>query len=149
MTHLRVREYETSDFTEIELTDPVRIAREGEPVEQLALEHKLLGPAATVVDPEGRIVFCCGLHVMWKGTAILWSVFSPLARKYVHTWRVVQRLLDYCQDEAGFTRIQCDVDPRWADAVRFLLKLGFVCEGVMRRFGPGGIDKALYAKVRK
>jgi len=149
MTHLHAREYDPEDFTAIELPEPVKLAREGQPVEQWALEHKLSGPAMSVVDPAGAIVFCCGLHPMgWAGTAELWAVFSPLARQYPHaTLRMGQRMRDYYQDK--FARIQCAVDPQWVTAVRFVEYLGFKREGMMKQYGPNGRDMALYALVRE
>jgi hypothetical protein len=148
VTKLLVRKYEPADFLRIELSEGAKIGREGQPAEEWALDHYRCGPAFTVVDPEERIVFCGGLHIMWKGTAILWSVFSLLAGKYPNTLRVARCLLDYYQNERGFTRIQCDVDPGWSVAVRFVECLGFQCEGLMRCYGPNGYDRLLYARVK-
>ncbi len=151
MTKLSVRPYKAEDFLNIELMDYERKYREGQPVELLAQAKEKLGPAVTVSDPAGEIVFCCGIHDMWSlgsGVGEIWAVFSPLAKKYPHTWIVAKELLDITFKD--YVRLQAPLDPiSCPEAIRFDERLGFKPEFLMRRYGPHGEDMIMYALVKE
>ncbi len=150
MTKLSVRPYKAEDFLNIELMDYERKYREGQPVELLAQAKEKLGPAVTVSDPEGEIVFCCGIHDMWSvgsGVGEIWAVFSPLAKKYPHTWIVAKELLDI--NFKDYVRLQAPLDPiSCPETIRFNERLGFKPEALMKRYGPHGEDMIMYALVK-
>jgi hypothetical protein len=148
MTRLRIRDYEPQDFLDIELMDYEKRYREGMPITPWAKLKKYLGPAYTVVDAQGRIVFCTGIHDLWPGVGEIWAVFSPLAREYPYTWIAAKKLL------AGgmqmYHRLQAPLDPVGCpEAIRFDERLGFKPEGMMRKYGPHGEDMIMYALVRE
>lgn len=152
MTKLTVRKYQPADFLNIELTVFGRKCREDQPIELLAKINKAAGPAVTVVDPQDRIVFCCGIHnhYMWHGVGDIWALFSPLAKKYPHTWIVAKELLDSYFVQQDYVRLQAALDPvDCPEAIRFDERLGFKPEGLMRRYGPNGEDRIRYALVRE
>jgi hypothetical protein len=149
MTRLKIREYKTEDYINIEVAPEVIQGRNGQPIEWWAKYHEMSGPCCTVTDLEGKIVFCGGAHHKWKGCGEIWGDFSPLARVYPHTLWMVRFMLDQLRYVYGYVRLQCSVDVQWETAVRFIEKLGFKREGVMEAYGPGGMDHALYALVRK
>ncbi len=130
--------------------DYEREYRVGQPVDLLAQAKEKLGPAVTVSDPEGEIVFCCGIHDMWSlgsGVGEIWAVFSPLAKKYPHTWIVAKELLDITFKD--YVRLQAALDPVGCpEAIRFDERLGFKPEFLMRRYGPHGEDMIMYALVK-
>lgn len=148
MTKLSVRPYEPEDFMNIELMDYEKKCREGQPVEMWAQIKKTAGPAVTVVDPQDQIVFCCGIHNMWHGVGEIWAVFSPLAKKYAHTWVVAKHLLDITFKD--YVRLQAPLEPIGCpEAIRFDERLGFRPEGLMKRYGPHGEDMIMYALVKE
>ncbi len=147
MTHLTVRDYSPEDFMSIECAEPTRLWREGQDKEAWAEIHKGAGPSATVVDPEGWIVFCCGIDEFWPGVGDLWAVFSPLARKYLETMPIARTMLRYYM--LAYRRLQAAVDPEWRGVVQFVERLGFEREGIARALGPQGKDMAMYAFVRE
>ena len=147
MTHLKVRAYEPKDFVSIVVSEPARLAREGQPVEEWAMYHQEHGPAVTVIDPDCAIVFCAGVHIRWHGTGEIWATFSPLAHKYVRTWHIARLLIDYCYLYLECERLQAAIDPEWTDAVRIAERLGFERECIMKNYGPNGRDMALYALI--
>jgi len=150
MTKLSVRQYEPKDFLNIELMDYEKKCREGQPVEQWAYIKKTIGPAVTVVDPQNQIVFCCGIHSMWAGVGEIWAVFSPLAKKYPDTWIVAKKLLKQYFSENGYVRLQAALDPEECpESIRFDERLGFKAEGTLRRYGPHGEDRIMYALVKE
>lgn len=150
MTRLTVREYKPADFLNIELMEYERKYREGQPVELWAKIKKQIGPVVTVIDPDGEIVFCCGIHNMWPGVGEIWAVFSPLAKKYPHTWIVAKELLDSYFTQQDYVRLQAALDPLGCpEAIRFDERLGFKPEGLMKRYGPHGEDMILYSLVKE
>ncbi len=150
MTKLSVRPYKAEDFLDIELMDYEREYREGQPIEVWAEYKEKAGPAVTVTDPQNRIVFICGIHDMWSlgsGVGEIWAVFSPLAKKYPHTWIVAKELLDITFKD--YVRLQAALDPVGCpEAIRFDERLGFKPEFLMRRYGPHGEDMIMYALVK-
>jgi hypothetical protein len=44
--------------------------------------------------------------------------------------------------------LQAVVNPEWPEAVKFIEMLGFVKEADMKKYGPNGVDMALYAWVK-
>ncbi len=152
MTKLTVRPYIAEDFLDIELMDYEREYRVGQPVELWAQAKEKLGPAVTVSDPEGEIVFCCGIHDIWKtpGRKVgeIWAVFSPLAKKYPHTWIVAKKLLDIIFRD--YVRLQAPLDPiSCPEAIRFDERLGFKPEGMMRKYGPHGEDMIMHSLIKE
>jgi len=150
MTKLTVRPYEPVDFLNIELMDYEKKYREEQPIEQWARIKKIVGPAATVVDPQNQIVFCCGIHDMWPGVGEIWAVFSPLAKKYAYTWISAKEMMRWAMNEGGYVRLQAALDPVGCpEAIRFDERLGFKPEGLMKRYGPHGEDMIMYAAVKE
>lgn len=149
MTHLTVRDFEPVDFLSIEVDPRVAFGRAGQPVDAWAQYHKAVGYSFTVVDPQDALVFCAGVHHIWDGLGEVWGVFSPLARRYPHTLRCASRLLDMVILDGDYQRVQCAVNPAWPEAVRFIEHLGFSRECIMEKYGPNGVDHALYARIEK
>ena len=148
MTYLKIRPYVPEDFLNIELMEYERKCREGQPVERWAIINYEAGPAWTVVAPDGEIVFCCGLRDMWTGVAEIWAVFSPAAKKYPGTLMAAKSLMKSAW-RMGYDRIQAALDPVGCpEAIRFDEKLGFSQEGILRRYGPHGEDRIMYAALR-
>jgi RimJ/RimL family protein N-acetyltransferase len=86
---------------------------------------------------------------IFPGVAELWFVMDDSLRNYpklLHSsGKEVIRWLD---NACSYHRIQatCLADDK--RDVRWLLRLGFVCEGVMRKYGPDGRDYFRFARVR-
>lgn len=149
MTHLKARDYRPEDFSDTEFSPHEQCAIRGQPIGEWAKTHGKRGPAYTVVDPEGRVVFCAGIHHFWHGTGELWGLFSPLAGRYLETPKFAKQLLELGARQLGYERIQAVVNPEWPEAVRFIELLGFKKETAMKKYGPNGVDMALYAWVKE
>ena len=149
MTKLIVRKYEVDDFMDIILSRVEEANQIGQPVEEWGKYHKIHGPAVTVLSPGREILFCCGAHHIWDGCAECWAIYSPLVKKYPSALRLTKELLERLYDQFGYYRLQGAVDPRFTETIRFVEHLGFKQEGLMRRYGPHGEDRILYALVKE
>ena len=106
--------------------------------------HKQLGPCASF-EIDGKIVMCGGLHLLWEGVGESWMVLregsiGPTVLLAARTW------LDATIVKHKLIRVAAiiPVGAKWARTERFL-RFGY--EGTMRKFAPGGVDKALWARV--
>jgi hypothetical protein len=68
MTHLIARDYRPEDFSETEFSPHEQCVIAGQPIGEWARIHGAKGPAYTVVNPDGAVVFCAGVHHFWHGT---------------------------------------------------------------------------------
>ncbi len=148
MTELTLHDYKPEHFLSIDgherfVPDPTE-----QRVRELADYHHLHGPATTVMDPGGQIVLCAGIHGAWTGTGEVWALFSPLAKVYLQTTFWVRHFLVHAQETLGYNRLQAAIRLDCPIDVRFIERLGFEREGVMRHYVDGA-DYALYALVRE
>ena len=149
MTKLTAREYEVDDFITIQLSEVELLNQIGQPIEEWGEYHRRHGMAVTVEDPAGEIVFCFGVHHKWTGVGEVWAVYSPLVQKYAMSLRLTQSFLKTLEEQFGYYRLYATVDIRFPETVRFVEKLGFEAEGLMRRHGPHGEDRMMYALVKE
>lgn len=92
------------------------------------------------------VIACAGIIQLWPGRAQVWSLLSesmPLYYRTIH--RAVKR---YIQDYP-VRRLECIVDPRHHDAVRWAEHLGFVKESTMSAYDMHGNDQAMYVRVQR
>jgi RimJ/RimL family protein N-acetyltransferase len=145
-----MRAYKPEDFLAIEPLDSEKKNREGQDVAKWAEMHGKAGPAVTFTDPEGGIVFCCGVMDLWPGVGQVWALFSSLARRYPHTLQAMKWAIRHLFEKYGYVRIQTTVAVNDEAAIRFDEKhLGFKREGIMRRYGLHGEDHILFALLKE
>ena len=149
MTKLTLREYEVADFMAIALS-PVEAENQiGQPIRDWGEYHKKQKMGVTVLAPDGRILFCVGAHHMWGHVAELWAIYSPSAAIFPETLRVTKRLIDVLHSYWGYHRLHATVDPRFEETVRFIEHLGFKAEATLKRYGPHGEDRVMYARLEE
>lgn len=147
MTNLTVAPYVAADFEEIELTGHEASVREEQPVQIWATTHEMAGPAFTIRNPEGVIVYLLGVHDMWEGVGELWGSTSPLTSMYPDILRIGNELFGTLKE--AYVRLQAIIDPAFMSGVRLVEHLGFQKEGLLRKYGPRGEDNVMYALVRE
>ncbi|WP_235837953.1 GNAT family N-acetyltransferase [Chitinasiproducens palmae] len=110
--------------------------------EELASYEKSVGWA--VVDGDTTLA-CGGIIEAWPGRALSWALFSDEAlRRFRHVHRLVLGVLR----DAPWRRIEMDVDAAHTAGIRWAERLGFVAEGVRRKYTTDGRDVVLYARVK-
>ncbi len=105
------------------------------------------GPAWTgMVDD--RILFCAGILILWEGVAEAWSFCDEEASRYPR--EVLKYQVEYLNrmiKERKLHRVQAHVLSSWRSAYRFMERLGFKRECLMRKYGANSEDYYLYGRV--
>jgi len=106
-------------------------------VDQAAREHLSHGPAFSGLIGDD-LAACAGVMIPWVGLGEAWAVLTPLGRQHpmmVH--RAILRFLRSIIEHEQLVRVHADAVREFHVARRWLLRLGFRKESVMRRYGPG------------
>ena len=106
--------------------------------------------ARTWEDDSGKVLAVVGIFPRWHGVAEAWAHLSEESLKHPITlWRAVKGFLAEGIERYSLWRVQAVVDSGHEAGHRFIQRLGFQYEGVMRGYGPTRRDHALYALVKE
>jgi RimJ/RimL family protein N-acetyltransferase len=108
-------------------------------------EMLLEGDAFTVFDDAGTVLGCLGVYPLWPGRGYAWALLAHDAGRVLLP---LTRAVRWYLGRAEFHRIEAHVDPRFANGRRWVERLGFAYEGLMRKCTPAGADQLLFARVR-
>lgn len=111
------------------------------------IERLVEAPGIAIVD-ESDVLACVGLAPQWPGRCIGWALLSAKVRpnRFIAIHRMVAAALD--RFELRHTgRIEIQVDPSHAAAVRWAAMLGFEVEGRLRYYLPDGRDMLSMARI--
>lgn len=90
-----------------------------------------------------EIILIGGVYKIWENRIAAWSLISKNAGKhFVGLIRTIQKQLSHYK---GY-RVECYVEPVFAQGHRFAKLIGFECEApLMRKFHQNGTDASMYA----
>jgi hypothetical protein len=109
--------------------------------------YATLGPGFSVFDGE-KLLWCIGAVQYWPGTAEGWMLVPADMRAYAREIYYYSKiLLDEAMKSWNFKRIQARVKADFTVGQRFLERLGFEREGLLRKMGPNYEDYYMYARV--
>jgi len=98
----------------------------------------------------GRPMCSFGVMQMWPGVAEMWLIpdanLTTVARPF---HRATKEFIDICMDELQLVRLQVTVCVLNGPADKWIKRLHFNEEGILRRFGPEGADYKMYAKLKE
>lgn len=97
------------------------------------------------LEVDGRVLAIGGITRMHEGVGEVWGLLAPAIHAHpIFLHKAGRRLV-----AAGHTyrRLQATAAARDLRACRWLARLGFEREGLMRAFGPDGADHVRYARV--
>ena len=107
---------------------------------------KAKGPCLTLMD-EQQAIACGGIAFLFPQTAEIWVRLS-LKGRGPHAVMELKKQMYRWIEEHHLDRLQATAQARWKQDCDFLEWLGMEREGVMRKFGPNGLDQVMYAWVR-
>ena len=101
-------------------------------------------PGRALVDGDD-VLAVAGMIEVYTGHCIVWAVLSTRAARAL---TMITRAMAAVLADAPHHRIEMLVPNDFAAGHRWARMLGFVQEGVLRRYGPSAADHAAYARVR-
>ncbi|SMG01070.1 GNAT family acetyltransferase [Burkholderia singularis] len=93
----------------------------------------------------GMTLGCGGIVEIWENRAQAWTLISPVLLRRFH---VAHRMVRDVLHDAPWRRIEMDVDATHAAGIAWARRLGFVEEGVRRKYTIDGRDVILFARVK-
>ena len=98
---------------------------------------------------DGEPIATAGVAVLWPGVGEAWTIVTSRAEKAkISLHKAVRRGLDDVQDHLPLRRVQAVVRADYERSQRWVERLGFVNEGLMRSYGPEGADYYRYGRIR-
>jgi len=141
-----VSPFRAADIQEIALSETAkRHFSSIAPMSVIAQEYELRGPAWTL-RVDGNIVGCGGVMLLWSGVGEAWVMPNALAAEYpLACFRTICQGLQHAITAHNLRRVQSVVHESVPAEQRWVVRLGFEFEGVMRGYGPGGETYLRYA----
>ena len=97
---------------------------------------------------QGDILCSGGVCMLREGFGEAWIVCSILVYIYPSTvYRVVKRYLDKIIKDRNLHRVQATPSTNWPTVYRFVERLGFQKEGVLRKYGLHREDCYMYGRI--
>jgi len=94
------------------------------------------------------IIGIVGATIIWNGVAEIWAVMSEKVKEYkVTTFKACWDLIDWFSKKHEIHRFFVTVSNDYEVGQRFMRRLGFIKECVMKRYGPDGSDFCMMARV--
>lgn len=119
--------------------------------DELARQLSQKGPAYSVFykdKSKDKLLVCAGIVILWPSVGEAWSFCDVEVRRFSREIYVyISSSLNELIKQYNLHRIQAHALTIWRSAYRFLERLGFEREGIMKRYGINGEDYYLYARV--
>ena len=145
----RVRPFQEADADLLEVREIDRRILAGIDVPRFIRGLSRHGPAFTAWA-DGRPACIGGVFTItdWMGEA--WLVTSDLVQRHpLFFHRAVRQYLRLIAQETGFRRVQANVSSLNPASLKWTPRLGFVEEGPLYAYGPGGEDYYRFAWLRR
>jgi len=106
------------------------------------------GPCWAAVQ-DGEVLALAGLVVHWPGRAGCWCLIGTHfpRRGWVWLHKQVVRRMGEAQQQLQLHRIEAESAYGWLPGARWLERLGFEREGLMRAYGHDGRDFIRWARI--
>ena len=94
-------------------------------------------------------IACGGVQVLWKGNADAWTFVdrSMTSADLLHLTRFLLEMIDVLHVRLGLRRLGATTIADWSPGERWLQRLGFQAEGVLRCFDAQGRDHRIYSRI--
>ena len=110
--------------------------------------YSKVGPSITLINDLMEPVASAGVVCVWDGLGEFWMVPGKKVPKYsLSVFKEAKRFIDYAMSRYQFNRVQATAREKDARAIRWIERLGFERECLMKCFGPDGENHYLYARV--
>jgi hypothetical protein len=144
---MRIIPFESHHVEMMELREPDRLSLAGMQDRKIKVD-KDSGEAWTGMVDEG-VVACGGIIFLWPGVGWAWLLTGTLIRTNAISFHkaAIEKLKEM-EDKYNLHRIQCSVNADYVASRKWLEKLGFTKEGLMKKYDTRERDYYMYARVR-
>lgn len=106
-------------------------------------------PSLTGRDPEGKLISCGGVVILWPGVGEVWCMVTPLVDRYRKGFvETINHLIVGTQETFRLWRVEALVSVTNMRSVKMLHRIGFTIEGIKRKYGPDGVDYLIMARMK-
>ena len=106
------------------------------------------GPAYTVLI-DNEVMACGGVYIHWQGVGEAWVLTSPLVEKHMVSFhKAVKTKLQEIARDHNLHRIQCVVNQIYRRSQKWVERLGFEREGLLKYYGPDRTSYYMYARTK-
>jgi hypothetical protein len=96
----------------------------------------------------GKVFLCFGIRPAWTGVGEAWLLpGNNISDHAISVTRYARNLFTELLQNGEYARIHIAVRADNDIALKFAKALGFEVEGVMRNFGPDGVDSYMMARI--
>ncbi len=96
----------------------------------------------------GNLIFCGGIFLHYAGFGEAWLLCSPEAETLPKgMFKLTRDGLEKIIKDYKLFRVQATVRCDWKQAQKFIRKLGFTPEGVLRKYGIDQSNYMMYARI--
>lgn len=146
MEMIELKQYSPEDYMKIRRRDFDMLTFLNFPNPKTVARNLLKGMAVTGFN-SGEIIACGGIVPLWKGVGEAWVVTSPLVKRYPFSFmKVVWKRLIIFMKIMELERVQTTVDAEHEVSLKWIERMGFVNEGLMKRY-VNGRDFYRYALI--
>lgn len=112
----------------------------------VSYSYMFLGPCYCLTSDSEQVAIV-GLSKFWEGTGSIWSYVYPCVKRHKKDYiKAIKYLIE--KHSGGLHRIQALVREDDRTAIRFIEYLGFIREGLHKRYDPEGNNYYSYARVQ-
>lgn len=105
-------------------------------------------PASTARTSEGEIIACGGVVILWRGVGEAWGLTTKHVDRYrIFYYKNTKLLIESIAQSFNLHRVQATVPVGHEPAARFIMRMGFAREGLLRKFGPDGSDFIMFGRL--
>lgn len=142
---MQVVPFQIEHFDRMDITPEIN--REQRPLFEA---YTRVGPAITLLDGEMPIGISGILCGAWKGFGEIWMIPSIHVPKYPKaSYATAVQFVNYNIEKLDLYRLQTTIRENDLKAIRWIERLGFQREGLMRCFGPDKGNHFIYARVKE
>jgi hypothetical protein len=142
---MKIIPFEIEHFDRMELMERTWQRRQDRP---MFARYPKLGPAYTLLTGDKPII-CAGVAILGPGVGEAWALISKhLPDHPLSVYKGVKRVLEAIIDKQHLHRVQAVVKEDDQTSVRWIERLRFVREGILRQFGPDKTDYVIYGRIR-
>jgi len=118
-------------------------------VDSLNIAHTFARhPSLTLRGDDGTIIACGGVVVLWRGVGEAWGLTTKLVESYrILYYKTTKTMIESVAQSFNLHRVQATIPVGHEHAARFIMRMGFTREGLMKKFGPDGHDFIMFGRV--